>query len=283
MGVKGLHLGVGSGRKTRVTGGIGPFRYYRSIGASSSRSSSRDVPQIGGCINTLAKGTVLIVGCVLVYGLVKGTSNPLSGHSLQIDQPAPDHRAFTPTQTASAPTKQGDSAAGTVSTPPMMAHAAHDPAANGVAPPASITSHFEPSFADQVRASQQLAIQKYPDVGRAGTPLNRLFVHEYDRQRLAGSLRLTKGTWPLWLADQCQARILNPKLPAIAVDAPPNTNFGSDDSTMLPATDVSTVESDVTTPVESGVTARPSAGSTHVQGYRRKDGTWVDGYDRRNH
>ncbi len=211
MGVKGLHLGVGSGRKARVTGGIGPFRYYRSIGASSSHPSSRVVSQTGSCINTLAKGIVLIVGCILIYGLIKRTSTPISGRSSQIEQPTPDLRTLTPGQIAFAPIEQGNSPAGTVSTPPVTAHAVRDFAANRVASPDSATDHFQPSFADQVRASQQLAIQKYPDIGRAGTPLNRMFLHEYERQKLAGSLRLTKGTWPLWLADECRARMLNPR------------------------------------------------------------------------
>ena len=33
IGPKGLHLGFGGGRAPRLTGGIGPLHYYRSLGA----------------------------------------------------------------------------------------------------------------------------------------------------------------------------------------------------------------------------------------------------------
>ena len=37
LGTKGLHLGVGGGRAPRVTGGIGPLHYYRSLGTKRSQ------------------------------------------------------------------------------------------------------------------------------------------------------------------------------------------------------------------------------------------------------
>lgn len=39
-GVKGLKLGIGSGRRPRVVGGAGPIRFYKGLGRKKSRQRS---------------------------------------------------------------------------------------------------------------------------------------------------------------------------------------------------------------------------------------------------
>jgi hypothetical protein len=56
-----------------------------------------------------------------------------------------------------------------------------------------------------VKASQARALAKHPALGVANSPLNRRFLTEYTKLRVARSTRLDQPDWPEKLADECAA------------------------------------------------------------------------------
>ena len=65
-------------------------------------------------------------------------------------------------------------------------------------------------LAAQIRASQARAIQKYPDLAKAGSPINVNFLRIYNALKIDHDDWLNKPTWPEELADSC-AKALQPK------------------------------------------------------------------------
>ncbi len=71
FGGRGMHLGVGGGRPPRLTGGIGPFHYYRSLGAghgehTRTTSPARARRSPGGLMTRAVALVCLVLGCVFV-------------------------------------------------------------------------------------------------------------------------------------------------------------------------------------------------------------------------
>ncbi len=145
-----------------------------------------------------------------------------------------------------------------------------------------------PPFAERLAASRKAAVTKYPDLAKAGTPFNKMFLHEYDRQRLAAGTLLTKAGWPIWLADRCAERLANPNLPAIPLD--PGQASYADAPVPPPAeTPFADLFSGETDPASQLPELLPDAGRpgavqhrrrVWVRGYTKKDGTQVDGHYR---
>ncbi len=68
LGGKGIHLGVGGGRAPRITGGVGPFRYYKSLG--TGREAYHRAAPVGTRRSRggwLTKAAALI--CLLLLGI----------------------------------------------------------------------------------------------------------------------------------------------------------------------------------------------------------------------
>lgn len=70
IGAKGLHLGVGGGRAPRVSGGVGPLRYYQSLGSKHeglrhAPARSRRRSFAGSLLAVLGLLAVLVVWILL--------------------------------------------------------------------------------------------------------------------------------------------------------------------------------------------------------------------------
>lgn len=88
-----------------------------------------------------------------------------------------------------------------LATPPSIA-ATTTPSAAPTALPDAATPE---DFAARVRASQERAIVKHPELAQARSPLNARFVAVYQRLKLSGSPRLEEPDWPEKLAAECAA------------------------------------------------------------------------------
>ena len=75
-------------------------------------------------------------------------------------------------------------------------------ASGSLAPPPTASA---PAFRNEVAYSQRTAVGRHPDLGRAGSPLNTLFLARLKLWQAAHDPRLNRANWPVVLADDCQA------------------------------------------------------------------------------
>ena len=73
------------------------------------------------------------------------------------------------------------------------------------AAPAPSLSSPDPalSFDQQVEQSKKHAIEHYPELAQAGTPLNARFVEQYKVWRARDDSHLQMANWPEQLANEC--------------------------------------------------------------------------------
>ena len=93
---------------------------------------------------------------------------------------------------------------------PAPPPAQHGPEMSTQLPTASQTPRSAPTptpaaFAADVRYSQQAAVQKYPALTVAGSPLNALFLSRLNFWKARRDPRLDRSNWPEVLADDCAA------------------------------------------------------------------------------
>lgn len=92
IGGKGVHLGVGGGRAPRITGGFGPFRYYKSLGADhETRHRAAPVRAgrgLGGVLIKLAALFCLVLLCLFAWYRMDHV-HPWAGASAVLPSPAP--------------------------------------------------------------------------------------------------------------------------------------------------------------------------------------------------
>ena len=62
-----------------------------------------------------------------------------------------------------------------------------------------------PAFLADVKYSQAMAMRRHPDLGRAGSPLNTLFLIRLKSWQVSHDARLNRSDWPEALADDCAA------------------------------------------------------------------------------
>lgn len=175
IGSKLLRFGVSGGR-SRVSSGVGPFRYQKTLSNEPSGG--------GGC------GCLSLVVIVLAVGVVIGAMQSGSRSS----------RSETKTN---APR----STPGPLLTP--------QPTTNRqIAPPASITNTAPtiPQPAVSVRplptgpaaeAAKQRAIARYPQLAVAGSALNRAFVERVQRYQRERPSVFDDPEWPTTIAREC--------------------------------------------------------------------------------
>jgi hypothetical protein len=297
FGVKGLHLGVGSGRRPRLTGGVGPLHYYQSLGGKRAGVRPPPPPFPTNTAQPAGSGPLrkILVACCILFGV------GVVAHSLSSLQPAvTSPRPLSPSApsvdvpgTASVP---ATAPLGTAAPAPVKATsaAAEIPAstsANQLRPsqPTPLVERTaavpnEPAypaqgtFQEKVAVAQRIALMRYPELGKAGSPFNRTFLREYTRLKVAGSAWLADFHWPVWLAGECAARIKNPALGPIDLRLAP-TDVNTDASYVTgtsPASDAAQSASPT-----SGYSPDPSGGdAVYVHGYYRKNGTYVQPYTR---
>ena len=111
-----------------------------------------------------------------------------------------------------------------------------------------------PSFTEQVSASQQRAVKKHPDLGKAGSVLNASFVARVRLLQIEKSPRLQRANWPESIADE------------IAIAPEPAAAFGEAGYAATPNHTSA-----------SRVTPAPTD-RVWVNGYTKKDGTLVEGH-----
>ena len=61
----------------------------------------------------------------------------------------------------------------------------------------------ETPLSEAVQKSQRSAVQAYPEIAVAGSPLNRLFIELYNDYRLNKPAYFKDDQWPLQLAEEC--------------------------------------------------------------------------------
>ena len=72
--------------------------------------------------------------------------------------------------------------------------------------PAKQSANILPTM--PAKDSQRRAMEKYPDLGKAGTPLNQTFVALVHQLEVERSPRLQQPDWPEHLADECAAALV---------------------------------------------------------------------------
>jgi hypothetical protein len=164
FGTKGFRVGVGSGRRARVSGGVGPFRFFKSLGsaerAQSQSQSERSEDESGGscgCLSLLVLG-VLIVG---VWAAVRDTSS---------DSTTTGRTPITGTPGPAIPAPQP------ISLPPSNKQS-------------SVTA-------------QQRAIALYPELGVANSRFNREFLVRYRKYQQDNRHYFDDPEWPSKLAKE---------------------------------------------------------------------------------
>jgi hypothetical protein len=85
---------------------------------------------------------------------------------------------------------------------------------------------------DSTGARKQ-AVEQFPELGRAGSPLNRKFLELYNRAKQAKSPVLQKADWPLLIAKQANAE-LSPTREAKPKDLAPTPPLPSPSDITLP-------------------------------------------------
>lgn len=123
-----------------------------------------------------------------------------------------------------------------------------------------------PSLARKSKDSQQAAVKKYPQLGVANSSFNRGFLALYERWKAANDPRLGRDDWPELLADEYAAQLI--------AREPEPTPW---------STPIDIASQIYTTPTRTKSTATPTPlpiGRAWVNGYTRKDGTYVQGHYR---
>jgi hypothetical protein len=158
----------------------------------------------------------------------------------------------------------------------MVIHA--DATADPLPTPTVVQRLPAATFEQQVATSQAAAVSKYPSLGVLNSALNVSFRREYGRLRLARSEWFSDAGWPLWLADECDQRVKNPKLPEIDVRAANESAYPSSRS----LADASTLSSSPSPTPDYFAGSDPGVpdGQVQVRGYYRKNGTYVQPYTR---
>lgn len=120
FGIPGLRFGFGGGRRARVTGGKGPFRFYKSLGGGSS--SSKKNTGCGGCLGLIL---LLFIGGGVVSVLMgpspskkneANTNNLSTTTTNNVVEEIPDDQTVMGRLDAEGATEsQADSAAFTIS------------------------------------------------------------------------------------------------------------------------------------------------------------------------
>lgn len=91
--------------------------------------------------------------------------------------------------------------------PPAAPRPPAAPGPDDAVAPAAPTSSPPEDFAAQVRASQERAVARHPDLAQARSVLNLRFVNAYQRLKLQQSSRLDEPDWPEKLAAECSAEL----------------------------------------------------------------------------
>ena len=177
FGGKGLRVGTGSGRAPRVSGGFGPFRFFKSLrSGKKSRADSEAVRESDGSAEDESRS-----GCAWLLFIVVGV---VVGVWLW-------------------PSRNVKPANGS---PPSSAVVAPVPEKTAISP----QPHVAPSAAESLVA-QKRAIAIYPALGVAGSPLNREFVARHKRYQTEKPDFFADPEWPTKLAVECAKAIGQPR------------------------------------------------------------------------
>lgn len=177
IGSKLLRFGVSGGR-SRVSSGVGPFRYQKTL---------PNEPAGGGC------GCLSLVVVVLAVGVVVGAlqSGLRSSRSETKNNAPRSTPGPLPTPLATM-NRQGAPPASITNTAPTI-------------PTPAVALRPLPS-GPTADAAKQRAIGRYPQLAVAGSALNRAFVervHRYQRERPG---IFDDPDWPTTIARECAAQ-----------------------------------------------------------------------------
>ncbi len=179
IGSKLLRLGFGRGR-TRVSSGVGPLRYEKSIGDSSGTKSKG-----GGCV-TLLLGLIVLAAVGVMFApkkveTTKSTSSP------QIENPLAKPLTLPPKSAALArPTPTTTTTANVALEKPSTSIPRQVP-----------TGHA----AD---AAKWRAVAIYPKLGIANSPLNNAFISKVKRYQTERPEVFDDKDWPTVIARECE-------------------------------------------------------------------------------
>jgi hypothetical protein len=169
FGGKGLRIGTGSGRAPRVSGGFGPFRFFKSLRSGKKARADREAVREsdGSAVDEAGSGCAWVL--FIVVGVVVGVwlwpsrnVKPANG-----SPPSSAVVAPVPEKTANSPQPQA-----------------------------------APSAAESI-AAQKRAMAVYPALGVSGSPLNREFVARHKRYQTEKPDFFTDPEWPTKLAAEC--------------------------------------------------------------------------------
>lgn len=154
FGVRGLRVGIGSGRAARITGGIGPVRYYKTIGGGRApvREDEPGIPtstgvpsHVGVVVCCLLAIIALVATGVVIFRAHSQQQQPYSAQS----EPEPLRATIT-----NWPGMDGSSAPAPVQTPQVAQTQTYTPPApQPVESPAAAPSAPAPVSPDYSSAS----------------------------------------------------------------------------------------------------------------------------------
>lgn len=172
IGSKLLRFGVSGGR-SRVSSGVGPFRYQKTLPNESTG---------GGC-GCLSLIVVVLAVAVVVGALQSGSRSSRSETKTNAPRSTPGPPPQPTTNRQSVPPSATANTAPTIPTPAVSVR----PLPTGSA----------------AEAAKQRAIARYPQLAVAGSALNRAFVervHHYQREQPAA---FDDPEWPTAIAREC--------------------------------------------------------------------------------
>ncbi len=198
---------------TEIVPGSLPFRLSE---AEPARSARTPWPARFAGVALLV---MVAVGAGLLFPKLRdlGAPQPQSVHVFVPDSPELSNAA----EPSPAPPAMGDPVAATTSsslaaTPPAMPSTPSPVAAHPPQPPTTITRE-KVTLDQQIAASQQRAVSKYPTLAVEGSEINLRFVFRYKNLVQEHSSRLLDPTWPEQLAEECAtAAGMSPKHNAFA-------------------------------------------------------------------
>lgn len=183
VGAKGFRIGRSGGR-TRVSSGFGPFRYQKTVGNGGNAPSGGS-----GCFSLLIIGIGAMTLFSIVSPLLKPKATPARSSSVAPSPAAP--RSSTNAAPAEVNPRPSSSESPTAAAPP----------ASTLRPPRALPT------GPAAEAARWRAVARFPRLGVAGSPLNKLFLERVRMYQVEKPELFDQTEWPTIIAAECDAEI----------------------------------------------------------------------------
>lgn len=184
FGFKGFRIGTSGGR-TRVSSGVGPFRYQKTVSQGADQKSGGL-----GCFSFLIIG----LGAMSVLAIINSPEDKTSDASSKTPL-SPVSSSATTTTKAVRPADE------VLRLPDPPSSEAPSQRTSGSAVPRALPT------GPAAEAARWRAVARYPYLGVAGSPLNKAFIDRVRRYQVERPSFFDQAEWPTLIATECQAEL----------------------------------------------------------------------------